>query len=256
MILSWVAEGAKLQGIKIAHFATGQMAELLRLFKQNITSDSTHARRLEPIYTKLSRLHGRSSYMDLYCEWLGVNEVVRPTLADIPSHVTAWASQHQSSVLLFPQCTRPIRTWPQNYWLVLQSMLRERGIHSRIVVWDDRHRWRHYSPDALVDLSWMETVALMKQAKAVIGNNSGCVHVAGTLDIPAFVISGLTTRESLGGLPSMRHVSVSESECPCVGCCYQPPRSSLCEIGCLALQSLTPKMVMERIDESGVLTVS
>lgn len=253
VILSYVAEGAKLQGIKIAHYATGKKAELLSLFGQEITRDDSKALRIEPIYTKLSRLHGRASYMDLYCEWLGVDKIVQPRLIKLPSQTTEWAERSKATVLLFPQCTRVIRTWPQTYWLLLQSELRRRGFDTKIVLWGEYQSWQKCTKDLFVDLSWSETVALIQLSKAVFGNNSGCVHVAGALDVTTFVISGLTTKESLGGFPTMHHIAVDKAVCSCVGCCYSSPRNAVCDLGCFALQVLTPQMVLSHPDVTSVL---
>jgi len=258
ILFSWVAEGAKRQGFKISHYAVGAMAELLTTFGQHVVDRPPLGMlNINYAYFKELRSHGTISALQNRCDWLKVKQPIRPKTIPIPEDVDRWARSAITCppVLLFPQATRALRVWPQNYWLVLRDGIRERGFQPLVCVWGDTEVefWRRYVPDLLPNLTWMQVVALAVncRAKAAIGNNSGPAHVTGTLDIPTFVLSGLTTRESLEGIPSMIHVAVDRSECPCVGCYYaSPPKQPSCDLGCLALQSLTPRKVLEVLDRT------
>lgn len=248
MLFAWAVEGAKTQGRVFAHYARGAMADLVRCFNQPVVSSPTpDMYNVNNAYFKELRLHGRIDALANRCAEFDV-PAVRPQPVEVPLVIQHWADgiASASPILMFPQATRTLRRWPMNYWLVLRDLLKANGVPSLVCCWGRECRaWQTYAPDVLVDLKWMHVIALMQRCRAVIGNNSGPVHVSGTLDIPTFVLSGLTTKESLEGIPSMHHVSVDSSECACVGCYYQqPPRTSLCDIECLALQTLTPSKVL------------
>lgn len=267
MLFSWVAEGAKLQGIKIAHYATGKMADLVRCFGQSVTvSLRTDMRNINEAYTREQVAYGKIGALRNRCDWLGIKTPVRPKPLPIPDEVFDLAKSQCKAgrtgppILFFPQSTRGIRTWPQVYWVVLARQIEMLGFHPIFCVWgvagehDKSRRWDTHIATVLHDLSWQNTIALMQLSRAVFGNDSGPVHVSGTLDVPTFVLSGLNTPESREGIPSMHHVAVSKEVCPCVGCYYRsPPRSDLCTLSCMALQLLTPDIVMEQFSKFGIV---
>lgn len=251
----WATEGLRQQGKTIAHYAPpGPMADLCRCFGQMIVQKPVpNMLNVNVAYNQEKEAAGKLSALHNRCKLLGVKPI-RPKLLTIPDNVNRWAIKiigQRPVVLLFPQATRPLRVWPMRYWMELKSLLNARGLGVKVIVWgEEGTRWSPYVSDVVIDPKWIHVIALMKRSRAVIGNNSGPVWVAGTLDVTAFVLSGLNTKEELGGIDSMHYVGVCKEDCSCVGCYYQqPPRTSICnELGCLALQSLTPMKVIEHYD--------
>lgn len=261
-----VAAGAKLQGITIAHAVNNPcgMRDLALCFGQEIVTASKHNKEkmfnVNTAYFYEIEKHGKIGQVQNRCDFLGIKTAAYPTPIDIPPLIKEWVDTVIKKetvllyppVLLFPQCTQPIRTWPKNYFLVLREMLISQGYQPIICVWNnDGYDWIKYvGNNLLINPKWIQVVALMQKAKAVIGNNSGAVHVAGLLKVPAFVLAGAATAESLIGEDSLIQVAVSKQELPCVECYFQsPPKTKACTIACLALQMLTPNKVMSKFNQ-------
>jgi len=255
-----VAAGAKLQGITIAHAVNNPcgMRDLALCFDQEIVIASQHDKEkmfnVNTAYFHEIKKHGKIGQVQNRCNFLGIKQAAYPTVTPIPTLVKEWVNTvtKKQTVLLFPQCTQPIRTWPRNYFLILREMLTQQGYQPIICVWNnDAYDWVKYvDKDLLINPKWIQVVALMQKTKAVIGNNSGAVHVAGLIRVPTFVLAGVATKESLIGEDSLIQVAISKQELPCVECYFQsPPKTKACEIACLAMQMLTPQKVMAKFNQ-------
>jgi FkbM family methyltransferase len=100
--------------------------------------------------------------------------------------------------------------------------------------------------------TWRETAALMAQADVVVANDSGPMHLAGTLGVTTIALLGPTTDGVTAHMASVHCLSVSKRELDCVGCWGRYGYDSSCDLGCTALSMLSVDRVASAV--SRVLT--
>lgn len=132
-------------------------------------------------------------------------------------------------ILLHPGPSWPIKEWPVENWATLVQELRRRGFTNLIQLGVGKHGQmgalpRITIPDviSLVDqLNVEETAALISLGHLLIGIDSGLMHIAASVGIPAVGIYGPTTPELLypKGVPATYVVSPVE----CQGCHHREP---------------------------------
>ena len=101
-----------------------------------------------------------------------------------------------------------------------------------------------YTPSFYWGQNWTNLAALMQLSLVVIGNDSGPVNVAGTLDVPALALCGPTTAVCFSHVPS---VEVVTSALECTGCYFGEPFRAACDQGCRSLFMLEPELVVTKI---------
>ena len=76
--------------------------------------------------------------------------------------------------------------------------------------------------EKLIDIhgetSLRESIAIISQAEFIIGSDTGLVHAAEGLDIPAISILGPTTKETGAGVFNKRSVTVEDANLWCRPC--------------------------------------
>jgi ADP-heptose:LPS heptosyltransferase len=140
------------------------------------------------------------------------------------------------------------RVWPKLYWIELVKMIKNAGLHVKVVFEhpDRSFSFVHYiSEETLPYVS-----AAIQKSRLVIGNDSGPAHLAGTLGVPTLAIQGPTTERIFAYLPevtSLRKVSVG-----CAGCHCLPSKDPAklgwresCEFGCAELYRTFPEEAFE-----------
>ena len=169
----------------------------------------------------------------------------------IPAEARAWARDMQTRlfgekpvVWLSPWACANERTWPLRRWAELRDGLLEAGYALAGV-----HCGREYFLD---NVTWFEdtafpadrTAAMFELAKLVIGNDSGMVHLAGFLNVPALAVCGPTVGSCV--FDNYKSVRTLNGPLSCDGCLgikadYRP---RWCRLGCENLWSLSAKWVL------------
>lgn len=88
--------------------------------------------------------------------------------------------------------------------------------------------------------SLMQTAALIKKSKAVVGGDTGNLHLAAALNIPAIMLMGPTDPNRNGPYKQMHNVILAGHDCD--GCWKRTCRKN---IDCLS--TITPNQVLEKI---------
>lgn len=146
--------------------------------------------------------------------------------------------QRHPLVVLHPGPTWPVREWPAEYWCALAQRISEST--SAVIIkigtdLDSMGRVRPLTPipntvDWTNQLDVTETAALLEFASVLIGIDSGPLHIAGALGIPAVGLFG----PIFGYLrlhPDARTTIVSSSV-PCLGCHHRPTLPLHWKTGC------------------------
>lgn len=88
--------------------------------------------------------------------------------------------------------------------------------------------------------SLMQTAALIKKAKAVVGGDTGNLHLAAALNIPAIMLMGPTDPNRNGPYKQIHNVILAGHDCD--GCWKRTCRKN---IDCLS--TITPNLVLKKI---------
>lgn len=147
-------------------------------------------------------------------------------------------------------------TWPSRQWLPaatadLCRRLRERGLGVVLVGGPGDAAFaeavREAGAGPVVNLvgrtGLRDVVALMERAAVAIGPDTGPMHIAAAVGAPLVALFGATSPLRSG--PWGAADGIIRGDAPCVPC-YLPR----CPIGQLCMESITPAMVMERVERA------
>lgn len=244
-ITAWIAEGSKGTSREMVHYATGQKAELLRLFGQTVIDyevadmkDTFTPGGREAAGMRVTRLQHRAAYLQ------AGGTPRRPQLIELSKAAKNFAESvaGDNTVPLFPQAAHAIRVWPAAYWVELSRLLTLAGWKPLFLLnvedSDFAKCERH------VGLCWEYILAIVQRTRLAVTNSSGPAHVLGTMNHPTLVVCGPTDPHvAFGHLDSLR--CVYEESMDCVRCHYHGPKvRPACRIGCEALHRLSPTTVM------------
>jgi heptosyltransferase-2 len=100
--------------------------------------------------------------------------------------------QGRKTVLIHSGAGQPVRVWPLERYQQLAARLRRKGIPALIACDLDQRAWWLRAGEAAVATSSTvtELLALIDQAGAFIGNDSGPGHLAAFCGVPTFTIFG------------------------------------------------------------------
>ena len=145
-------------------------------------------------------------------------------------------------------------TWPSRQWrpaatAALCRRLREHGLEVVLVGGPGDAAFaeavREADAGPLVNLvgrtGLRDVVAVMERAAVAIGPDTGPMHIATAVGTPVVALFGATSPLRSGPWGSTEHVL--RGDAPCAPC-YLPR----CPIGQLCMESITPAMVMERVE--------
>jgi ADP-heptose:LPS heptosyltransferase len=183
--------------------------------------------------------------------WNGARPVidteVRQARVDFPRYV-----------VISPFAAWTSRDWPEMHWRRLAHLLRESG-REIIVIGTEKEEERiartfdkSYAYWAIKkDDTWVEWVTdLMLGAEALLGLDSGMIHMAGLLGVPAVSIHAHLPPEFLFSCaPSVRSVG---PETLCSFCRVQDDRgfNEGCASACSALATVGPERVMVALESA------
>jgi hypothetical protein len=250
---AWLSEATKHDQHPLVHFATGSKAELLELFGQLVVYEPQPGMLSwgNP-YMQEVRSKGALPRLDFLRRAWGVTQKpVRPTLEPLPDAIEEWAGDRvqDNTVLVFPQTAQAMRRWPVAYWYDLCDLLKKRGFHPILLLGAIEPGFE-VQAESYAGLAWTYYCAMLKRCAMAVGNDSAPAHLAGTLDVPTLALMGPTTSSCVfGHVPSVTGISVTRGQTECVGCFYQSPYRAACRVACQALMMLSPKVVMQRIEQ-------
>lgn len=160
-------------------------------------------------------------------------------------------------VLLAPFTARETRDWPDSHWRRLAFLLSEAGyeVVAMGLKQDEKRLQRTFEKSYaywVVDQSPEWVMAAMLGAECVIGPDSGMIHLAGLLGVPAVCIhSHLPPSFLFGQAPSVFSASPGTE---CVFCRWQKDAgyNDSCADACAALASVTPEQVLEMVQSEKI----
>jgi len=255
----WIAEGWKAAGHTLAFNGQKPVCEV---FGQEHTDEPGMvqvATSEGSLYNTELTIRGRARPPRpiLWQEWMPIQALIRrPKLALTEAQMEAGrqaVSGHALGcpmVLLFPFASFKTRTWPLGKWVRLAWALKERGIAS-VALHSTGEKLTHF-PLYMHGLGLPDLCGMIAAADVVLGNDSGMVHVAGTVGTPSIALMGPTTPTTVfGHLPDVRAVRTTVERVGCVGCHFDHERgfSGVCDLSCEALQDITVGQVVSEVEQ-------
>ena len=183
--------------------------------------------------------------------------LVRPTFTPPPDDL-AWANQVWADrpnatgqkILLFPEAAHKCRVWPESHYSALAWAFHHDG-HAVITL--GTTGGSNPYPYRFWGLPFTKWASLVYTADLVVGNDSGPIHLAGTLDRPSIAVLGPSPgARFFGHLSSVKCLSVPPERMPCVSCAWGTVRGKSfrteCDTLCQALNLLSPFEVLREAD--------
>lgn len=166
---------------------------------------------------------------------------------------TEWAkasikAEDKPVVFLAPFSTSRQRSWPYRHWIKLQLLLSKENV--RVCSMDGpqgEKSLKHMPGKVYWGQNPQRTIALFRQANLVVGCDSGLVHLAGMLQLPALALCAPTLGKiAFGWYPS---VNVMQAEGACTGCYWSAKRQYQyeCNFDCGLMHDMKPEVVCARI---------
>jgi hypothetical protein len=253
---AWIGEALKAQGRPVEFYAIGTHAEVMRMFQMTVTDDSSGA--LVPIhgYEEAIAAKSKLNYLEWIADQLGVLDAGpfthRPRVNIHPMQREGGRTA-SAEVLVFPEGIWIPRIWPKAYWIDLVEMIKNAGIHVKVVCEkvDGAFSFVH----CISDKTLPYVSAAIQKARLVIGNDSGPAHLAATLGVKTLAIQGPTTARIYAHLPEVR--SLRKVSLGCSGChCLPAPKDNdllgwraSCDYGCGELYRTFPREVFDIVLE-------
>jgi ADP-heptose:LPS heptosyltransferase len=141
-------------------------------------------------------------------------------------------------IVLHPGPTWPVREWPTERWHELAHLVSRNTSAVTVKIGTDTDSMGRLRPLAafpdVVDwtnqLDVTETVALLEQADALVGIDSGPLHIAGILGLPAVALFGPTFSHLT--LHPRSRATVITGDVDCLGCHHAPDGQLHWRTGC------------------------
>lgn len=144
-------------------------------------------------------------------------------------------------VALHPYATHKLKSWPEEHWRSLVSLLDKQRVPWLVI-----GRGDPLFPGEARDLSnatsLRESCAILSQCRMLVSGDSGPMHLAGAVGTPVIALFGPTTRE-WGFFPSGPADIVLEKQISCRPCSLHG--RTPCKRGGECLASITPWEVAE-----------
>jgi len=127
-------------------------------------------------------------------------------------------------VVLNPFASQPLKEWPLAHWMELANSLAEHRV--LVVLCCDPTQKDRFDgavtalrPEVLLlsNLTLEQFIRLLGKASAVVGNDSGALHLSYALDKPTVAIFGPTNPDSM--IPKAAPVTVVRKQMDCSPCC-------------------------------------
>ena len=142
------------------------------------------------------------------------------------------------------------KCWSTKNFATLSDLLFKHRLKTVLIGFGKNDEWksaeiiRQSQFDNIVNLvgktSLMQTAALIKKAKAVVGGDTGNLHLAAALNIPAIMLMGPTDPNRNGPYKQKNNVILAGHDCD--GCWKR-----ICKKNIDCLSTITPDTVLEKI---------
>lgn len=243
---AWIAEGTKNHVHKLLIHATGDKANVLRMFGQPVIPHPPEQSKMGQATRMHHMLKGHPPRIYAWCAQWGIEaRFARPAhnVEETELHLAARkVGSDPPYICLCPQSAHADREWPASYFLELAGRLNDYG--TPLICGTPDHRFARHPGYQCGKLTWREFAAVMLQSRLVVGNDSAPVHLAGTLDVPAIAVLGPTDQGALVHLPSVRCISCPRRIVECAGCWWGwKYNAQECRYNCAALSNITPAQV-------------
>lgn len=259
MTTAWISEGSRNSPVRLIHYATGEKADLLRLFGQVVTDDPSGSVTTFDAYRVECEIErGSIPRVESRAIQIGIDPTPqRPRLQKLPRSATEFAADlhHHATegdhgrrflVMLCPQTEYRSREWPAGHWIDLAWKLWKAGIGITVQLGRDDERFRNV-PRFHFGHCWENKIALMQRCDVVVGIDSAPIHVAGTLGRPTVALLGPTKKGIISHCDSVSVMTAPLDRIDCTGCVFQSPFRAACDQGCLSLARLWPEEVYRKV---------
>ena len=124
-------------------------------------------------------------------EFFKLENSTKETGLKIPAHLTF--QKYQKRLLIHPTSTCPTRTWDKQKYLYFARKLKNQGYEIVFVMHpEERQAWKKFIPQDFIlpafhDLNTL--ASYIYESAALIGNDSGPVHLASLLNLPTLIIT-------------------------------------------------------------------
>lgn len=192
----------------------------------------------------------RVEYYSMFCgPWSAPAMLPRMRESEAYRQGMTWASQFNDRVILCPFSHWHSRDWLLPNWLALERLLLREGYEPLIL--DTRaDRVACFKSDKVIAETPARVSALIGAAKAVIGVDSGMIHLAGLLRTPAIALCGPTDPAKIfAPYPSVLPLSGS---LPCSGCYWRQSagKQAVCDSVCSSIQGISPERVVLALEDA------
>jgi ADP-heptose:LPS heptosyltransferase len=185
-----------------------------------------------------------------------------PTLQFAPQALTSakarmrqWGVERDELIVLHCGPSWPVKQWLEAHWVTLVRELKARGFESilqlgaanPLTLGADKASAKIAGTLPLEEpLALEESIALISQARLFIGIDSGLLHLATALHIPAVSLWGATSPQFLFAGGAQRWFVTSPVACQ--GCHHRVPRlhwMTDCPYHIACMQAIEPKAVLD-----------
>ncbi len=157
------------------------------------------------------------------------------------------------AIILAPSATWELKRWPQNYWIKLAQLLPDQNFvlvaGNDDLFCDDISSACKNILNLRGKLSWVMSANLISHAKAVISGDTGILHVADILKVPAVAILG----PSAFGHPTNDTSVVAQVDLSCRPCTKDGRGHCTNSVYKKCLDDVKPEMIVQKLNEIGVL---
>ncbi|MFP5238243.1 MAG: glycosyltransferase family 9 protein [Acidobacteriota bacterium] len=155
-------------------------------------------------------------------------------------------------VLLFPGAGHPAKQWPLVHFLELARMLEKRGRQALMVLGPAEVERGMSAGDAkcAAPRTLGELQTLIASASAVVGGDTGPMHLAGMMGLPGVSLFGPTAFAQWGPV-GMREISLGLPCSPCTTTCADLECGRPGRDGPACLEGIGPDVVLEALKKAG-----
>lgn len=250
-VTAWISEGSRNERVKLTHYATGAKREYLELFGQHVETDRRGTINTFAAYSAELRSAGKTPRLWQRGRYLGItSEPIRPRHTLTAGEIDRGRERvGHRAILLWPNTEYGTREWPPFYWIELADLLTDHGW--RPFMCGGREDKRYDRHPGMWGLSWRDNAAAMLACRCVVGNDSGPLHTAGTLDVPSVALLGPSQPSMFVQYGSVTCLEADINEIQCRGCYFQGEfwNDPICSKGCLALSHIRPETVFQKVIE-------
>lgn len=259
--LSWISTGANVNSRQIVYLPCEKHSTLLRVLGQPI--DDANNREIVKFanggncYQYELRIRGtRIPKTYMWQKWIPIRCKPRRPIWSISEQDHQWAEKMfdwvcpdgRPMIVIAPYATATPRNWPRSKYMRLAWGLEQCGF-GVLAIDGDASKIDKF-PKYAAGYDMAKISALLLRSEALVGNDSGMAHLAGTLGVKSFPIMGPTDPICVFGYaPEFHPISIEQYRVPCVGCHFEAEKgfSAACDIGCEALNCLGWQEVMDKV---------